>query len=294
MALIDDTIITIGVAAFGGLAGLYGALQSYLNKRKTRQLTLEMLMTKLDIDFRYETIEMPKRKVLHGIITLKNHGATNLRIPEFSFEGKDRSKEFAQAYEGDEGDDFSAATDFAIERFMGVSNSHLVTFGKSPQSFFISHSDNIYSQRKGETRVRSLDFDENIARYISGKLQALKEALASNDQGESFASLFFKTALGKEIRGMELFPGAEKTQEFLLEYTGNGVLYLNCETTTLRMLQSSIDAFEELKSLGEELMTAKTMTPDQERQFQSLAKASLMPESKELEKQKETFLIYLK
>lgn len=289
--LIDETILTIAVAAFGGLAGLYGALQSYLNKRKTRQLTLEMLMTKLDIDFHYETIEMPERKVLHGIITLKNHGATNLRIPEFSFEGKDRSQEFAQAYEGD---DFSAATDFTIERFMGVSNSHLVTFGKSPQSFFISHSDNIYSQRKGETRVRSLDFDENISRYISGKVQALKGAMASNDQGKSFASLFFKEALGKEIRGMELFPGAEKTQEFLLEYTGSGVIYLNCETTTLRMLQSSIDAFEKLKSLGEELLTTKTMTPEQEQHFNLLAKASLMPESKELEKQKETFLIYLK
>ncbi|MFQ5980181.1 MAG: hypothetical protein ACE5OZ_18770 [Candidatus Heimdallarchaeota archaeon] len=291
MALIDDTVLTLAVASFGGLAGLYGALQSYLNNRKTRQLTLEMLMTKLDLDFQYEIIESDAKKVLHGTITLKNLGNTNLRVPEFSFEGKDRSEEFSKAFDGE---DFAAANNFEIKQFIGVSNSHLVKFGRSARSFFISHEDKIYGQRKGETRVRSLDFRENIARYISRKTEALREAMASSDESKSFGDLFFKEALSKEIRGMELFPGAEKTQEFMFEYSGNGVLYLNAETTALRMLQSSVDAFEELKTLGAELLHTEAMTTEQENRFQSLAKASLMPESKELEKQKETFLIYLK
>lgn len=291
MALNNETVLTVVVATFGGLAGLYGALQSYLNNRKTRQLTLEMLMTKLDLDFQYEIIETDAKKILHGTITLKNLGNTNLRVPEFSIEGKDRSKEFAKAYDGE---DFTAANDFELKQFIGVSNSHLVKFGRSARSFFISHEDNIYGQRKGETRVRSLDFRDNIAYYISRKTEALKEAMAFSGETRNFGDFFFKETLSREIRGMELFPGAERTQEFMFEYTGNGVLYLNAETTALRMLQSSVDAFEDLKNLGEELLNTKAMTTEQEDRFRSLAKASLMPESKELEKQKETFLIFLK
>jgi hypothetical protein len=286
-----EEMATVVVAFFGGVAGLYGAIQSWLNQRKTRQLTLEMMMTKLDIDFDYDIIETADTKVLHGIITLRNLGNTNLRVPEFSFEGKDRTEEFIKAYRGN---DFSSANNFEIGRFIGVSNSHLVSFGRESRSFFVSHTDQIYGRRMDGTRVRILDFDENISQYISEKTQTLKDAMTSTSANEkSFAELFFKEALSKEIRGLELFPGAAKTQEFMFEYTGQGVLYLDAETTSLRMLQSSVDAFEQLKNLGEELLSQNTMTPEHEARFCSLAKMSLMPESRELEKQKETFLIYL-
>ena len=165
--VIDEQLATIGAAFVGGIAGLYGGIQSWLTRRKTRQLTLEMLMTKLDMDFKYETYEIDDhKKVLHGIVTLKNLGNTNIRIPEFRIEGEDRAKQFAKAYQGD---DYSAANTYEFQRFGGVNNSHLVKFGRrNSRSYFISYNDNIYTQREG--RVRVLDMSSNISSYILANL----------------------------------------------------------------------------------------------------------------------------
>ncbi len=282
----DPELIFALIGAFVGVGtGGYGAIQSWITQRKTRQISLEMLMTKIDMSFSYNIFELDDHKVLHGIITFKNLGTTNLRIPEFQIDGEDRSKQFAKAYQGE---DFSAVNNFEIQRFSGVNNSHLVKFGMTgSRSFFIKYTDNIYSKREG--RVRILDMKSNISRYISEKIEKMKES-----DRESLQEYFFKTTLGKEIRGFQLFPGAEKTQEFMLEYEGTGVCYLNVETTTVRMLQSSIDEYERLKSLGDEIVQLGRLDLEHEEKFRNLTQSSLTPASKELERQKETFLVYLK
>ena len=100
--------------------------------------------------------------------------------------------------------------------------------------------------------------------------------------------------LGKELRGFEIFAGGEKTQEFVIEYSGSGLLYINVETTALRMLKSSIDAYENIKKWGSVALADKKINSSEENLFSKITREILTPASDEFNKEKETFLILLK
>lgn len=276
----------MAVGGTGGVAGLYGAFQSWLTKRKTRQLMIELLMTKLDIDLSYEIINKKEDdfKVLKGVVTFKNLGQTNLRITELDIEVEDRAKKFAEVYKGN----FDPATDFEIKRFTGVSNSHLVTFGlmENQRGLFMKQTDAIFTQREGRTRILSVK--DNISKYIAATLQRMKETL-SEKNSDAFQRYYFKETLGSDLRGFQVFPGGHKTQKFLIDYRGSGVLYMNAEVTTIRVLQSPIDAHEHLKDWGVQVLNTGSLEVSQEEKFKTLASSILKPASDDFQREKETF-----
>jgi hypothetical protein len=90
-----------------------------------------------------------------------------------------------------------------------------------------------------------------------------------------------------------VFPGGEKSQEFLFEYSGSGVLYMNVEVTPIRVLQSGIDSYEHLKGWGDTVHRTGNFDTNQEEKFKKLATSILNPASDGFQREKETFLLYL-
>lgn len=279
-------IISLIFGALGLIAGLYGAIQSWFTKKRTKQLELEYLLAKLDIDFDYNLVNLNNRKIIKGKVIFKNLGNTNLRITELEINGENRNTKFAKTYQGENKLDLD--TNFQIKNFLGVSNIHVVKFGDKDNNFFIKITDDIFVQREGKRRILSVK--ENVNTYINSNIESLKDKLQSNDL-ENFENLLFKNMLGKDLRGLEIFPGGEKTQEFVLEYTGSGLYYLNVETTALRMFKSDIFAIEEIKKIGVEFMNNKEITTSNEGVFAKKLQKILTPASDEFLKEKETFLI---
>ena len=70
----------LAFAILGGVGGAYGTIQSWLTQRKMKQVDVERLTTRLDLDFQYSTISTPDYKLLHGVVLLENKGETNLKI----------------------------------------------------------------------------------------------------------------------------------------------------------------------------------------------------------------------
>jgi len=290
------------LAVLGGIGGAYGALQSWLTKRKMRQVEEEMLAPKLDIDFRYDIVPGQEFNLLHGVVSFENKGATNVKIIRLNIDGRDRSNEFSQSYLKDN----SASDDgfeplkggFELLSIVGLNNYKLVNFSNftSRRAFRIFKQDNIYARGKTKKMVDVEDIDRNIQTYLEEKIEQIRDSLRKKNDPEfreELRRLIFIETLGKELRGIQIFPNAVLNQEFIVKYKGSGILYCNVETSTIRVLQDTIDYIENYKALGEKIFKNQTLDENTRNQLVNVINNIISPESHEIHKQKENFLVYL-
>jgi len=290
------------LAVLGGIGGAYGALQSWLTRRKMRQVEEEMLAPKLDIDFRYNIVLGQEFDLLHGIVSFENKGATNVKIIRLNIDVRDRSNEFSQSYlkhSPDSDDGFEPLKGgFELLNIVGLNNYKLVNFSNSSsgRSFRIFKRDNIYAREK-EKKMRDIeDIDRNIQTFIEEKIDQLRDFLREKigpEFREELRRLIFVETIGKELRGIQIFPNAVLHQEFIVKYKGSGILYCNVETSTIRVLQDTIDYIEDYKVLGDRIFKNQTLDENTNDQLVKVLENILSPESHEIHKQKETFLVYL-
>ncbi|KKN24294.1 hypothetical protein LCGC14_0896230, partial [marine sediment metagenome] len=104
----------------------------------------------------------------------------------------------------------------------------------------------------------------------------------------------FTDTLVKELRGIQLFPQESRDQEFYLTYKGEGIVYLNVESATIRLQLKNIVAIEEYKSMGDELIDAKVLSDILIEKFRNLLTLIISPTALEIHKHKSNYLIYLK
>jgi len=290
------------LAVLGGIGGAYGALQSWLTRRKMRQVEEEMLAPKLDIDFRYDIVPGQEFNLLHGVVSFENKGATNVKIIRLNIDVRDRSEEFSQSYLKDN----SASDDgfeplkggFELLSIVGLNNYKLVNFSNSTsrKAFRIFKQDNIYAREKTKKVVDVDDIDWNIQTYVKEKIEQISDSLRKKsdpDSREELRRLIFIETLGKELRGIQIFPNAVLNQEFIVKYRGSGIIYCNVETSTIRVLQDTIDYIENYKALGEKIFKNQTLDENTRDQLVKVINNIISPESHEIHKQKENFLIYL-
>ena len=290
------------LAVLGGIGGAYGALQSWLTKRKMRQVEEEMLAPKLDIDFRYDIVPGQEFNLLHGVVSFENKGVTNVKIIRLNIDGRDRSNEFSQSYLKDN----SASDDgfeplkggFELLSIVGLNNYKLVNFSNftSRRAFRIFKQDNIYARGKTKKMVDVEDIDQNIQTYLEEKIEQIRDSLRKKNDPEfreELRRLIFIETLGKELRGIQIFPNAVLNQEFIVKYKGSGILYCNVETSTIRVLQDTIDYIENYKALGEKIFKNQTLDENTRNQLVNVINNIISPESHEIHKQKENFLVYL-
>lgn len=290
------------LAVLGGIGGAYGALQSWLTRRKMRQVEEEMLAPKLDIDFRYDTVPGQEFNLLHGVVSFENKGATNVQIIRLNIDGRDRSSEFSQSYlkdSSDSDDGFEPLKEgFELLSIVGLNNYKSVNFSNSASSkaFRIFKQDNIYAREKEKKMLDVSNIDHNIQTYVEEKIEQLRAILRKKsdpNSREELRYLLFIETLDKELRGIQIFPNAVLNQEFIVKYKGSGILYYNVETSTIRVLQDTIDYIEDYKALGDKIFKNQTLDEDTKDKLVKVLKNILAPESHEIHKQKETFLVYL-
>ncbi|MHA1991830.1 MAG: hypothetical protein ACW981_02420 [Candidatus Hodarchaeales archaeon] len=285
-----ELVLSIIIGSFGAVVGLYGAIQSWLTKRKTKQLELELLVTKLDIDLTYDTEVFGDKKILNGKIIFKNLGNTNLRITELDIAGEDRSNKLIESQEDDQ--QVGSGNNYNLKNILGVSNSHLIKHSLDQKTFILKQSDEVFVLREG--RIRILNVRKNISNYISNTLEKINFFFNQEEGNKLFSEFYFKQTLGSDLRGFEIFPGGEKTQEFIIEYENSGIVYVNVETTTLRMLKTDINTYEKMKIWGDSVLNNKEVASTDQKIFTNLAELILTPVSDEFHREKETFLILLK
>ena len=120
----------------------------------------------------------------------------------------------------------------------------------------------------------------------------MKDKSKSNIEQE-LGDLLFVKIINKELRGLQLFPGVILGQEFLVEYQGSGVLYLNVETSTIRILHETINYLETYKELAARINKTQKIDNDLAEQLSNIIRKIVTPESYAIHKQKETFLVHL-
>ncbi len=137
----------------------------------------------------------------------------------------------------------------------------------------------------------------NIKYYIENKINRLKEIFSrkeSEDFKKTLIKFLFNDTLVKELRGIQLFPQETKDQEFFLNYKGEGIVYLNVESATIRLQLKNIVAIEEYKSIGDEIIDAEELSDYLIEKFRTLLNLIISPTALEIHKHKSNYLIYLK
>lgn len=310
-----NEIFNFVLSGAGAAAGIYGAVRAWLSNRKMKQIEEEKLSSKLKIDFTYDLIKSGETNICRGIVKWTNLGLTNIKIIKLNIDIRDREKELAESYLPPENNTESLFNplDEKIENleFVAVNNHKLVNFSNNnrKQEVKIFQDDPIYglklsSRQKRklkesgeEVEVDVLQIKKSITSYIENKINRLRE-IFSNKEYEGFKEeliqfLFYDT-LVRELRGIQLFPQKEHNQEFFLKYIGKGIVYLNVESATIRLQLKNINAIEEYKSIGDEIIDAEKLSEQLIEKFKNLLILITSPSSLEIHKQKSNFLIYLK
>ena len=294
--------LELGLVILGGLGGAYGSIQSFLTQRKMKQVEVERLTTRLDIDFHYSTISTPDYNLLHGTVSFENKGETNLKIIRLNIDGRDRSPEFTKSYNQNRS---GASTNFVPLQeqvtslnIVALNNYKQVYFSNSSteKEFRIFKPDLIYAREIGQKIREVEDVKGNINAYIREKIEQLRfilEKKAAANIEQELHNFLFLEMINKELRGLQIFPNAVLNQEFFVKYSGTGVVYLNVETSTIRFLQETIKDVEQYKVLADYIIRTKKLDEELIEQLTTTIRRIVMPESQDIHKQKESFLVYL-
>ena len=295
--------ISLLASSVAAIAALYSIIQSYLNKRRLTQLEKEKFTSKVLVDFSYSLLpSMPVgRKLLKGTLTFKNQGATNIKIIRLSLDGKDRTDEFVNAYHPTSSNETFSPLEGKLEnvRIVGFNNSKQLGLEKPKDKFFrLFKEEASYLRARDDKagKIRSVDIRSNIDTYIRESMDRIREhSQSSTDQNnKTFSALIFQELLVKAMRGLQIFSGGSFQQEFMISYEGSGIMILNSEASSLRMLQRSIAANEEFKEIAGQLVDEKKpLDTGTEAHLTNLLHESLQPSSDEIIDQRQTFMVYL-
>ena len=310
-----NDILNFSLASAGAAAGIYGAVRAWLSNKKMKQIEEEKLSSKLNINFTYDLIKSGEINMCRGIVKWSNLGLTNIKIIKLNLDIRDREDELRESYLPPENDPQSEFNPHAKKidhlELVAVNNHKLVNFSNDfrKREVKIFQDDPIYglqlsSRQKSKLKESGEDIDidvlkikMNIKHYIDNKINRLKE-IFSRKESEGFKKnlikFLFTDTLVKDLRGIQLFPQETKDQEFFLNYKGEGIVYLNVESATIRLQLKNIVAIEEYKSIGEEVIDAEELSDYLIEKFRNLLTLIISPTALEIHKHKSNYLIYLK
>lgn len=283
-----STLITLLIA----LVSLY---QSYKNKRKFDQLNKESLVSKVRVDFNYETEKTDQFKIVKGQIKFTNKGTTNIKLVELYFDAKDRSDELQNAFVPNTPDEQYSTISEGISSIdlLGFNNSRHLSF-KNPQDkyFEVYRRDSAYvSSAKAAS---NFNLNDQLNKYIDNKINDVQKLFTNFEENkETINQKLIYDLLIREIRGFQLFPGESLTQEFVASYKGSGSIILNVEASSLRFLQRSITKGEEFKALVDQAVDSKSMDEILTAKIKDVLKESLEPATTDVMDHRKTFLMYL-
>ncbi|HDZ18344.1 MAG TPA: hypothetical protein ENH75_08640 [archaeon] len=310
-----NDVVNFALASAGAVAGIYGAIRAWLSNKKMKQIEEEKLSSKLNINFNYDLIKSGETNVCRGIVKWSNLGLTNIKIIKLNLDIRDREEELRESYLPPEDNLESLFNPFSKKidniELKAVNNHKLVNFTNNfrKREVKIFQDDPIYglqlsSKQKSKLKESGEDVDIdvlkikiNIKRYIDNKIKRLKEIFSRKESEEfkkSLLKFLFTDTLVKELRGIQLFPQESRDQEFYLTYKGEGIVYLNVESATIRLQLKNIVAIEEYKSMGDELIDAKVLSDILIEKFRNLLTLIISPTALEIHKHKSNYLIYLK
>ena len=310
-----NDVVNFALASAGAAAGIYGAIRAWLSNKKLKQIEEEKLSSKLNINFNYDLIKSGETNVCRGIVKWSNLGLTNIKIIKLNLDIRDREEELRESYLPPEDNLESLFNPFSKKidniELKAVNNHKLVNFTNNfrKREVKIFQDDPIYglqlsSKQKSKLKESGEDVDIdvlkikiNIKRYIDNKIKRLKEIFSRKESEEfkkKLIKFLFTDTLVKELRGIQLFPQESRDQEFFLTYKGEGIVYLNVESATIRLQLKNIVAIEEYKSMGDELIDAKVLSDILIEKFRNLLTLIISPTALEIHKHKSNYLIYLK
>ncbi|KKM16582.1 hypothetical protein LCGC14_1684390 [marine sediment metagenome] len=310
-----NDILNFSLAGAGAAAGIYGAIRAWLSNRKMKQIEEEKLSSKLSINFNYDLIKSGETNMCKGIIKFSNLSLTNVKVIKLNFDIRDREDELRESYLPTENDLESKFKPFAKRiddiKLIAVNNHKLVNFSNDSKKreVKIFQDDPIYGLKLSakqkrklkesgeEVEIDALKIKRNISYYIENKITKLHEIFSNKESGEfkkTLVQFLFNETLVRELRGIQLFPEETKDQEFFLEYKGEGIVYLNVESATIRLQLKNITAIEEYKSLGDKMIDVEELTDQLVEKFRNLLTLIVSPASLEIHKHKSNYLIYLK
>ncbi len=308
-------IINVSLSICGAAAGIYGAIRAWLSNRQMKQIEGEKLATKLNIDVNYELIESDKEKLCQCVIKWTNLGLANIKIIKLNIDARDREDEMRNSYIPPENNLESTFKPLSrkIENLelIAINNHKLVNFSNNKEKgeVKIYRSDPIYGlelssrqkrqlKEKGEeVEIDPLRIKKNISDYIKKKatrLQEIYSRIGTDGFKNELKKFLFHETLVKELRGIQLFPEETRQQEFFLRYEGEGVIYLNVESATIRLQLKNIDSIEKYKLIADEIIDSIELTSSMIKKFEDNLKLIITPAAMEIHKQKSNLLIYLK
>ncbi len=310
-----NEIFNFVLSGAGAAAGIYGAIRAWLSNKKMKQIEEEKLSSKLSTTFTYELIKSGQDKVCRGIIKWSNLGLTNIKLIKLNIDIRDREDEMRSSYLPSANDPevlFNPLSN-RIEgiELVAINNHKLANFSNDPKKreVKIFKNDPIYGlqlssrekrklkERGEEVEIDVLEIKRNINYYINSKINRLKEIFsAKHVEGfkKKLINFLFYDTLVRELRGIQLFPQEVKDQEFFLRYFGEGIVYLNVESATIRLQLKNVTAIENYKSIGDEIIDAETLSGTLIEKYRALLTSIVSPASLEIFKQKSNYLIYLK
>ena len=310
-----NDILNFSLAGAGATAGIYGAIRAWLSNRKMKQIEEEKLSSKLNIEFTYDLVETGESDICRGVIKWSNLGLTNIKIIKLNLDIRDREDELRESYlpPSDNSESMFNAFGKKIDEIelVAVNNHKLVSFTNNfrKKEVKIFQDDPIYglqlsSKEKSKLKESGEDIDVdvlkikiNINSYIENKINRLKE-IFNRKESENFKKtlikFLFTNTLVRELRGIQLFPQETKDQEFFLKYKGEGIVYLNVESATIRLQLKNIVAIEEYKSIGDEIINTEELSDHLIEKFRNLLTLIISPSALEIHKHKSNYLIYLK
>ncbi|KKN38879.1 hypothetical protein LCGC14_0749000 [marine sediment metagenome] len=309
-----NDILNFALAGAGAAAGIYGAIRAWRSNMKMKQIEAERLSSKLSIDFTYDLIKSGETNLCRGVIGWTNLGLTNIKIIKLNIDIRDREDELRESFLPSDGNLKSEYIPFTnkIEHLEieALNNHKLVNFSNDfdKGEVKIFQDDPIYGlalsskeKRKLKDKAEEVDSDifeikKNISNYIDAKINKLI-VIFSNKDREGFKKhlikFLFSETLVRELRGIQLFPQEKKEQEFYVKYKGEGIVYLNVETATIRLQLKNIAAFEEYKSLGDKILDLEELPDLIIKKFRNLLTLIVSPTSLEIHKHKSNYLLYL-
>ena len=310
----ENDILNFALSIAGAAAGIYGAVRAWMSNRKMKQIEVEKLSSKLNVDFSYELIHSGETNICKGVIRWTNLGLTNIKIIKLNIDIRDREDELSKSYIPPEGTGtpfISLAKKIGDFELVAVNNHKLVNFSKDSRKGEVKvfQDDPIYgleltSRQKRllkesgeEVEIDILKIKNNIARYIDNKITKLKDIFLNKERedfGKNLAQFLFVDTMVKELRGIQLFPQESKDQEFFLKYQGEGIVYLNVESATIRLQLKNITAIEQYKTIADEILDAEDLSDILIGKFRKLLTAIISPTSLDIHKHKSNYLIYLK
>ncbi len=305
-------IINLSMSLGGATAGIYGAIRAWLSNRKMRQIEIEKLSTKLDVDFNYELFSSNGEKICRGVISLSNLGLANIKIIKLNIDISDREEEMRRSYKPPETNPESSFTALSHKvenlELVAINNHKYVNFSNDLDNRLVRifQDDPMYgleisSKQRRELKdsgedieIDTLKIKKNILNYVDKKVARLEEIFSNGPNKDKLKKFLFHDTIVKDLRGIQLFPEEERNQEFFIRYKGEGMVYVNVESATIRLLLKNIEAIEKFKLICDDILDLNRLTDDVIKKFKRILKSIITPAALELHKQKSNYLLYLK